>query len=121
MISTTRGSELSRGAIANAPDQDAPWGDEVGVDGPELNDDLKHYYLLTVTADTITYFVDGARQGSAQLNGTSIAGLANTFAYLDKGVYSVDTQAEVTINEYRIHDVALGDLGRCRPDPGRDR
>jgi hypothetical protein len=47
-ISTTRGNDLSRAMIANTPDNDAPWGDEVGVDGPELNDGLPHHYVLTI-------------------------------------------------------------------------
>jgi hypothetical protein len=112
-ISTTRGNDLSRAMIANTPDNDAPWADEVGVDGPELNDDLEHHYVLTVSdpaadgSGELAYYIDGVLQGSAALNGTLISGLSNTYAYLGKGTYSVDGQVRCSINEFRIYAAAL--------------
>ncbi len=109
MISTTRGNDVSRGAIANTPDDDAPWNDEVGVDGPELNDGLEHHYALTVDATSITYYIDGVQQGAALLNTTAISGLSNTYAHLAKGLYTGDGTVNCTINEFRIYDAALSD------------
>jgi hypothetical protein len=112
-ISTTRGNELSRAMIANTPDQDAPWGDEVGVDGPELNDGLAHHYVLTIDdpdadgSGELAYYIDGVLQGTAALNGTTISGLSNDFVYLGKGVYSVDAECAVTIDQFSIYNRAL--------------
>jgi hypothetical protein len=112
-ISTTRGNDLSRAMIANTPDNDAPWGDEVGVDGPELNDGLEHHYVLTVSdpaadgSGELAYYIDGVLQGTAPLNGTLISGLSNMYAYLGKGTYSVDGQVRCSINEFRIYAAAL--------------
>ncbi|UCE47329.1 MAG: hypothetical protein JSW47_17210, partial [Phycisphaerales bacterium] len=112
-ISTTRGSELSRAMIANTPDNDAPWGDEVGVDGPELNDALPHHYVLTIDdpdadgSGELAYYIDGLLQGTAALNGSTISGLSNDFVYLGKGVYSVDPECAVTIDQFSIYDRAL--------------
>ena len=112
-ISTTRGNELSRAMIANTPDQDAPWEDEVGVDGPELNDGLEHHYVLTISdpsadgSGELAYYIDGVLQGTADLNGTLISGLSNMYAYLGNGTYSVDGQVRCSINEFRIYGAAL--------------
>jgi hypothetical protein len=112
-ISTTRGNELSRGMIANTPDNDAPWADEVGVDGPELNDAMAHHYVLTIDdpdadgSGELAYYIDGVLQGTAALNGTTISGLSNDFVYLGKGVYSVDPECAVTIDQFSIYDRSL--------------
>ena len=112
-IATTRGDDVSRAMIANTPDNDAPWADEVGVNGPELNDDLEHHYVLTVndpSADgsgEMAYYIDGVLQGTASLNGTLISSLSNMYAYLGKGIYSVDGQVRCSVDEFRIHDTAL--------------
>ena len=118
-ISTTRGNEVSRAMMANTPDQDAPWADEVGVDGPELNDALVHQYILTIddpAADgsgELAYYVDGVLQGTAPLNGTTISGLSNDFVYLGKGVYSVDAEVACKIHKFSIYNRALS-LGEVR-------
>ena len=112
-ISTTRGNDLSRAMIANTPDNDAPWGDEVGVDGPEINDGLEHHYVLTVSdpaadgSGELAYYIDGVLQGTTGLNGTTISGLSNMYAYLGKGTYSVDGEVRCSINEFRIYAAAL--------------
>lgn len=114
MIATTRGDDVSKGAIANTPDDASPWNDEVGATGPELNDALEHHYVLSVddpVADgsgTLAFYIDGALQGTVQnLNGTVISGLANTYGYLGKGVYTADGTVNGTINDFRIHDRGL--------------
>jgi hypothetical protein len=112
-ISTTRGNDLSRAMIANTPDQDSPWADEVGVDGPELNDGLEHHYVLTISdpaadgSGELAYYIDGVLQGTAALNGTLISGLSNAYAYLSKGTYSVDVQVRCSINEFRVYAAPL--------------
>lgn len=114
-IATTRGDNVSRGAIAITPDQNEPWLDEVGSNGAELNDAAQHYYALVVTSTQIGFYVDGALQGTMQnLGSASIAGLSNDFAYLGKGVYSVDGTVNGSINEFRIWNEALsgGQIGQ---------
>lgn len=113
MISTTRGNNSSRAAIANTPDDASLWADEKGVDGPELNDALEHYYVLTVddpAADgsgAFSYYIDGVLQGAVGLTGTLVSGLSNSVAYLGKGTYTNDGAAQCTINEYRIYNSVL--------------
>lgn len=112
-FATTRGDEVSRAEIANTPDQDAPWEDEVGVNGPELNDEMMHLYVLTVNdpaadgSGELAYYIDGELQGTAPLNGTTISGVSNDFLYLGKRVYSVDAEWAGTIDEFSIYDRAL--------------
>jgi hypothetical protein len=112
-IATTRGDDVSRAAIANTPDNDAPWADEVGVNGPELNDGLEHHYVLTISdpaadgSGELAYYIDGVLQGTAALNGTTISGLSNDLVYLGKGVYSGDAECAVTIDQFSIYNRAL--------------
>jgi len=118
-ISTTRGNQVSRGMIANTPDQEAPWEDEVGVDGPELNDELMHQYVLTIDnpagdgSGELAYYIDGELQGTTPLNGRTIGGLSNDFVYLGKGTYSVDGEVAGTIHQFSIYNRALS-LGEVR-------
>lgn len=106
MISTTRGEEVSKAAIAITPDSDAPWSDEVGISGPELNDGLEHHYVVTLNASEIAYYIDGVLQGTAAISADAISGLSAEFAYLGKGVYLGDGTVNGSINEYRIHNLA---------------
>lgn len=108
MIATTRGDDVSKGAIANTPDGTAPWEDEKGSTGAEKNDLLQHYYALTVSATQVGYYIDGVLQGALQpLGTTTLAGLSTQFAYLGKGVYTSDGTVAGVINEFRISDNAL--------------
>lgn len=107
MISTTRGDNVSRGAIALTPDQDSPWADEIGVNGPELNDAAEHHYVLTVTGSELSFYIDGVPRGSAAVGAVSLSGLSTQFAYLGKGVYSADATVQCAINEFRIYKTAL--------------
>jgi hypothetical protein len=107
MIATTRGDDVSKAAIANTPDNAEPWLDEVGVTGPELNDDLQHYYALTISGTELSYYIDGALQGSTPLGAATLSALSTQFAYLGRGVYNGDAMVQGSINEFRIWDQAL--------------
>lgn len=108
-IATARGDNVSRGAIANTPDSDSPWNDEVYVNGPELNDGLEHHYVLTINDTEIAYYIDGDLQGAVPLGGTTISETSNDYAYLGKGVYTGDATMECSINEFRIYNIAFSD------------
>jgi hypothetical protein len=112
-IATARGDDVSRAMFANTPDQDSPWADEVGVNGPELNDGLEHHYVLTIDdpdadgSGQLAFYVDGELQDTAALDGTLVSALSNTNAYLGRGTYDVDAEMRCSINEFRIYDSAL--------------
>jgi hypothetical protein len=107
-IATTRGDDVSRGAIAITPDSDAPWGDEIGANGPEKNDATKHLYSLTVSSTQLAFYIDGVQVGATMPLGTaSLSGLSTEFGYLGKGVYSGDATFNGTIDEFRMYDNAL--------------
>ncbi len=110
MISTTRGNQVSRAAIANTPDDTEPWNDEVGVNGPELNDGLEHHYVLTIDGSELAYYIDGDLQDTVSLGSATISGLSNAYAYLGKGLYTADGTVQCSINEFRIYDSALSAL-----------
>jgi hypothetical protein len=107
-IATTRGDQVNRGAIANTPDQDSPWADETGVSsGPELNDNLMHQYVLTVTADEVNYYIDGALIGGGLNMDDPISGLSNAAGFLGKGTYTVDGEWRGLIQEFNLYNNAL--------------
>jgi arabinan endo-1,5-alpha-L-arabinosidase len=107
MIATTRGDNVSRGAIANTPDNSSPWLDEVGVNGPELNDGLEHQYVLTVSNTEIIYYIDGVPQSNASMGTTTISGLSNQYVYLGRSLYTGDARVNCSINEFRIYNSIL--------------
>ncbi|HOQ04002.1 MAG TPA: hypothetical protein PKY88_02140 [Anaerohalosphaeraceae bacterium] len=110
-LTSGRGDNVARAAIANTPDSDAPWGDEVGVNGPEYNDSIEHHYVMTVDGTNVALYIDGVLQGTAPLGSTTLANLSNTKAYIGKGVYTVDGTWAGYINEYRIYNHALTQTG----------
>lgn len=107
MIATARGDNVSRAAIANTPDQDSPWNDEVYVNGAELNDGLEHHYVLTIDGTNLVYYIDGVEQGTASLGTSTLSSLSNTYGYLGKGLYTADATVNCSINEFRIYNSAL--------------
>jgi hypothetical protein len=107
MLSVGRGDDMNRIMIANTPDSDSPWADEVGVSSPEIVDGMMHHYVATITADTLAYYIDGGLIGTAEMGATTIAGLSNDFIYLGKGVYSVDAAWAGSIEEFNIYNKAL--------------
>ncbi len=115
-ICTSRGDQVSRGALTTGDNSGAPWSEEVGVNGPELNDGKQHQYVLTVgpapeclCSDklVITYYIDAEFQGVAPLGTRTISGLSNDFAYLGKGVYTGDVTWLGSINEFDIYNTVL--------------
>lgn len=110
-LTSGRGDNVARAALANTPDSDAPWADEVGVNGPEYNDGIEHHYVMTVDGTNVALYIDGVLQGTASLGSTTLAGLSNTKAYIGKGVYTVDGTWTGLINEYRMYDHALTQTG----------
>lgn len=107
MLCTTRGDEVSRAAIANTESSSNPWSYEIFVNGPELNDGQEHYYALTIDGTTLSYYIDGQRQGTVELGTTSLSALRNTYAYLARSLYNGDPYVQCSINEFRIWDSAL--------------
>lgn len=107
MIATTRGDNVSRGAIANTPDSVEPWNDEVGVNGPELNDGLEHQYVLTISNTELAYYIDGQLLGTASMGATTISETSTQYAYLGRSVYTGDIRVNCSINEFRIYNSAL--------------
>jgi hypothetical protein len=113
-IATSRGGGgTTRGMMANTPDQDAPWSDEVGVDAPASKDGGEHHYALVVddpAADgsgELSYFVDGILKGTVSLNGQLISNVGTVLAYLGKGCYPGDPEVRCSINEFSIYNKAL--------------
>ncbi len=107
MLSVGRGDNNNRIMIANTPDSDSPWADEVGVSSPEMYDSVMHQYVCTVTAETLTYYVDGALIGTAEMGDTTLAGVSNDYAYLGTGAYSVDASWEGLIGSFSMYSTAL--------------
>ena len=111
MFQTTRGDNVTRGMIAMTPDQDAPWADETGANGPELNDGLQHHYVLTISSTQLALYIDGVQQGSTQtLVDDSLSGVRTDFAYMGRGVYDVDALWRGSINECRLYEGILTTL-----------
>lgn len=70
---------------------------------------VNYHYLSTgvIGSGELAYYIDGVLQDTAALNGTTISGLSNDFVYLGKGVYSVDPECAVTIDQFSIYNRAL--------------
>ncbi len=106
-VTSARGDQMNRGAIAITPDNDAPWGDEIGVSSPEMNDGIMHQYVLTIDATELAYYVDGALAGTAEMGDTSLSDLDNDYIYLGKGIYSVDGEWAGSIGSFSLYNKAL--------------
>ena len=114
MLTAGRGDQVARAAIANTPDNAAPWADEAGVNAPELNDGLLHQYVLTVgvepclcDAPMIGLYIDGEIRGLYNIGEQTLAGVSNALAYLGRGMYTGDATWRGTIEGYYIYDQAL--------------
>lgn len=107
MISTTRGDDVSRGAIAITADDVEPWLDEVFVNGAEMNDALEHYYAVTINGTQLAYYIDGVLQGTAAVAPSALSSLSTQSAFLGRGVYNGDAMVQGSINEFRIWNAAL--------------
>lgn len=101
-----REDDKSRAAIS-CGDYASPWADESGADGPEYNDSLVHHMVATVTADTITLYIDGNMTGQSALVGDNIlANIDDVYAYVGKSVYA-DPLWIAEVLEFSIYNVAL--------------
>ena len=116
-IAVGRGDDHHRGAIANTPNSESPWADEIGVNDTEIRDGQLHQYILTIDDSELAYYLDGVLLGTESLGNTSLDRLCNDFAYLGKGVYNVDGEWTGSIEEFRIYDQALtpGQILDLRP------
>jgi hypothetical protein len=105
-IATMRLPDNSRTAIS-VGDYSAPWVDETGVDGPELDDGLLHHIVSTLTATDISLYIDGVLIGSAGLVGDNhIDGISQQLAYIAKSGYA-DPVWSGSVEEFNIYDKAL--------------
>jgi len=55
----------------------------------------------------ISLYIDGKIQGTHIIDGRTIGGIENTFAYLGRSLYPGDAWQVVKINEFNIYDTAL--------------
>lgn len=116
-ISTARGDQVSRGMICDGSGNPSWWGgNEMGVNGPELNDGQLHLYSVVVGPGEwsgaqgmyISYYMDDKFMGALNMfDGRTISMLSNDLAYLGKGTYTGDATMLVDIVEFSIYDEAL--------------
>jgi hypothetical protein len=107
-MTSARDDDKSRAAIS-VGDTGAPWADETGVDGPELDDGILHHMVATLTATDIAFYIDGVSMGSAALDGDNlIGGISQELAYLAKGPYA-DPEWIGQIHEFNIYNKALSE------------
>lgn len=105
-MTSARDDDKSRAAIS-CGDYGAPWADESGADGPELDDGLLHHMVATIDATDITLFIDGALISSAPLVGDNvISNISDVYAYVGKAVYA-DPEWAGSFDEFNIYNVAL--------------
>jgi len=105
-ITTTRGSQASRGLIQNEG------LGEPGADGPELNDGLLHHYALTVddTTNMLSYYIDGQIQGAPvdlSVSGVTLANVSTEFATIGDSPFVNDATFLGTVDEVSIWNNAL--------------
>jgi hypothetical protein len=106
ILQTHRGDNVSRAAIAISNDA-TPFSEEDFANGPELNDNLQHHYVATVTNSAINLYVDGTLRGTGVVETpNTISGIATQFARIGSA-YPVDPLYAGTVNELSIHDEAL--------------
>ncbi|MBX3435117.1 MAG: PEP-CTERM sorting domain-containing protein [Pirellulales bacterium] len=112
MVQPTRGGgpAATRAAITAVR-----FEEESGVNGPgQINDGVPHHLAVTVNATDIAYYIDGSLIGSAPLGANTLSSLSNNLAYLGRSVYQYDPTFVGSIDEFRIHNMALsaGDIAR---------
>jgi len=115
-ITTSRGDQVSRAMLTTGDNANAPWTEEVGVNGPELNDGKQHQYVLTVGPApdclctdrlVIAYYIDAVFQGMGVLGTRQISGLDTSKALLGQSTYPNDALWAGSINEFNIYNTAL--------------
>jgi hypothetical protein len=117
-IATARGDDVSRAMICDGSGNPGWWGgNEMGVNGPELNDGKLHLYSLVVGPAPcccqdglfLSYYIDDVLMGVVNLwDGRTIStAISNNFAYLGKGLYTADATMLIDIYQFTIYDEAL--------------
>ncbi|MBN2765677.1 MAG: T9SS type A sorting domain-containing protein [Paludibacteraceae bacterium] len=102
-ITPARGNNVSRAMISVSG-----FGNENGVDGPELDDGLLHHMVCVIDAYTLTFYIDGVMQNFIDIQGTEmLAGLGNTLAYFGKGGFTNDPTFKANIHKMSIYNAAL--------------
>jgi len=101
----TVGNGNSRAAISTTGILDGdPWVDENGISGPALNDAALHHVVLTGTQTALTFYVDGASQGTVSFTGTNaLSALGTELAWLGKNGYQYDPTWQGEIDAYYIY------------------
>ena len=109
-LSSARGDDSSRAAISIGVEAN-PWEGEDGANGPEYDDGQLHHMVSTLTADTITLYLDGEQTGSTMLQReeNTIQGISPDFAYVCRGGYLDDPNWLGFVHEYKIYDRALSE------------
>lgn len=105
-ITTTRGSQNSRGLIQNEG------LGERGANGPELNDGLLHHYALTVSdvTNSLSFYIDGQLQGAPvdlTASGVTLANISTEFASIGDSPFTGDATFLGSVDEVSIWDNAL--------------
>ena len=107
-LQTHRGDNVSRAAIAISNDAD-PFTEEDFANGPEYNDNLQHFYAVTLTNTAISLYTDAAlRQTSpVPVNGVNnmISGVSTEFARIGSA-YPFDPLWQGSVSNVDIFDTA---------------
>jgi hypothetical protein len=85
-----------------------PFGNTLPPFIGEQDDGLLHHYVVTVNATDLTFYVDGALIGTAELaEGNTVSGISEREAYLGRSGYTGDPLWTGSIQEFSIYDKAL--------------
>lgn len=104
----TTGNSDGTAAISTPGNVGDPWTHEDKVTGPALNDASLHHVVVTLDATTMTYYVDGANQGSVSYTGSNaISALGTELAWIGKAGYTGDPTWQGVIDEFNIYDGAM--------------
>lgn len=99
-LSIARGDNVSM-ATLEAPN----WN---GCTGPEYDDGKLHHFAYTVTATTITLFIDGNQVSTANLSGSNaLANISTSIAYLGRGGWTADPNWIGTFHKFSLFNKAL--------------
>ncbi|MCP5543262.1 MAG: autotransporter-associated beta strand repeat-containing protein [Akkermansiaceae bacterium] len=105
LLTTHRGDNVIRGAIATNNQDADPWSEEDGVSTPEINDASEHHYVLTVSGTQLELFVDGASVGQ-QATTQSLANVGAGIATVG-ALYPSDAPWQGSVDEFAIYQGVL--------------
>ncbi len=105
--SSARSDNVSRTAIS-CQNTSNPWTTETGVNFTEYDDGKLHHAVTVVDADSIYFYIDGVKIGSAILSASnSLANLSNAYAFLGRSGYLNDDLWKGQIHKFSIYNKAL--------------